>query len=125
MNEKVKKDISKYGEDKAISLLISKGYKILKRNYFSAYGEIDIIGLFNDTVVFCEVKTRTTLSSDFDIALRAVSKNKQNKMKKTAQIFLSKNPIYENFFTSFDVIAILINPATKLTNIYHLSEAFG
>jgi len=112
------------GENKAQSLLISKGYKILKCNYFSFYGEIDIICFGKNTLVFCEVKTRTSLKNDFEIALRAVSRKKQNKMKKTALHFLSNHPEFENYFTRFDVIAVLQNPQTNKLMTYHLEEAF-
>lgn len=125
MNEKNKRMISKFGEEKAELHLIAKGYHILKKNFFSAFGEIDILCVKEKTLVFCEVKTRTSLESDFDIAFRAVSQNKQRKMKKTAQFFLSKYPQYEDYFTSFDVIAIIIHPITKKYQLKHLQEAFS
>jgi putative endonuclease len=125
MNEKNKRMISKFGEEKAELHLISKGYRILKKNYFSAFGEIDILCLKEKTLVFCEVKTRTSFENDFDLAYRAVSVNKQKKMKKTALYFLSKYPQYEDYFTSFDVIAIIIHPVTKKYQLEHLQEAFS
>ena len=48
------------GEDAACSFLKKKGYKILERNFRKGYGEIDIIALHKDILVFIEVKTRSS-----------------------------------------------------------------
>ncbi len=48
------------GETLAAEHLMMKGYKILGRNYSSKWGEVDIIARIKDTVVFVEVKTKTT-----------------------------------------------------------------
>jgi putative endonuclease len=48
------------GESLAAENLMMKGYEILGRNYRSKWGEIDIIAKINDTIVFVEVKTKTT-----------------------------------------------------------------
>jgi len=48
------------GESLASESLMQKGYKILGRNYRSKWGEVDIVAKINQTVVFVEVKTKTT-----------------------------------------------------------------
>ena len=111
--------LSSIGEDLAINYLINNGLEIISRNYHSAYGEIDIIAVQEDTVIFVEVKTR---SSNLQNAFNSVSKQKQNKIIKTAQIFLSKNQKFENLYTRFDVIAIIKNKYGY--NIKHLIDAF-
>lgn len=50
--------MGKFGEDFACDYLVDKGYKILKRNFFTRYGEIDIVTKSHDSLVFVEVKTR-------------------------------------------------------------------
>lgn len=50
----------KYGEDLACEYLKKQGYKIIERNFRIRGGEIDIIGIDRDTLVYVEVKTRST-----------------------------------------------------------------
>lgn len=47
----------KTGEDKAAGYLVSNGYKIIERNWKTQGGEIDIIAVKCETIVFVEVKT--------------------------------------------------------------------
>jgi putative endonuclease len=108
-----------YGESCAANLLESKGFRIIATNLHSAYGEVDIIAKQEDTIIFVEVKTR---SSSIENALKSVSLRKQQKLVRTAQVFLSKNPEYEDFYTRFDVIAVVVN--NHKTEIKHLEEAF-
>lgn len=48
------------GENAACSYLTRKGYKIIERNFRKGYGEIDIIALYSNTLIFVEVKTRSS-----------------------------------------------------------------
>jgi putative endonuclease len=48
----------KEAEDYAAKFLSSKGYKVIEKNFRSKFGEIDIIALKGDTLVFVEVKAR-------------------------------------------------------------------
>jgi putative endonuclease len=111
--------LGKSGEDLAIEFLKSLGYKIIHRNYYSQYGEIDIIALDDDLLVFLEVKTRT---SNLNSALSSVSFAKQLKLSKTASFFLSQNHQYEDHFTRFDLIVVLKKPDS--TKIQHHKDAF-
>ena len=58
------------GENKAVEHLLNKGYVIIEKNYMTIYGEIDIIAKFKDTIVFIEVKSRT--SNNFGVPSEAV-----------------------------------------------------
>ncbi|BCX14865.1 MAG: UPF0102 protein [Patescibacteria group bacterium] len=78
MNDR-RKGLGKLGEDAACFILQKQGYKILARNYHSFLGEIDIIALDKDTLVFVEVKLRTT--SKFGLPEEAVDKRKIDKIK--------------------------------------------
>jgi len=111
--------MGKSGEDLAAEFLKSLGYKIVHRNYYSQYGEIDIIAQVNNLLVFLEVKTRT---SNLNSALSSVSFAKQLKLSKTASFFLSQNHQYEDHFTRFDLIVVLKKPNS--TKIQHYKDAF-
>lgn len=78
------------GEDFAVSFIRKKGYQIIARNFRSAFGEIDIVALFRDTLVFIEVKTRWSLR--FGLPQESVTPPKLFKIRKTAEYFSLLNP---------------------------------
>ena len=120
--EKNKKKIGETGEDLAVHYLISQSYDILFRNFYSAYGEIDIIALRDNELVFVEVKTR---SSRIDDALSSVSKEKQRKLKQTAGLFYQKFPEYEDLLSRFDLIAVILGKKGQIYSIQHFDNAFS
>jgi len=113
------KEIGMRGEKKAKKYLISNQYKILETNFHSPYGEIDIIAEDSGTLVFIEVKTR---SSNLDSALNSISIPKRKKISKTASYYLSKNQDLDEMFTRFDVIIVLHN--NSKISLKHIKEAF-
>ncbi|KKQ85247.1 MAG: hypothetical protein UT08_C0008G0003 [Candidatus Woesebacteria bacterium GW2011_GWB1_38_8] len=86
---KGKRAFGELGEDYAIKLLEDKGYKIISRNFRCRLGEIDIIAIDKDTLVFVEVKTRW--SKKFGRPEEAVNFQKLYHIKRTADYFLLKN----------------------------------
>jgi putative endonuclease len=58
----MKNPLGEAGERYATDYLIKNGYKILDRNWRIRGGEIDIVALYKSTLVFVEVKTRTSTS---------------------------------------------------------------
>ncbi len=95
--------VGRTGEDLAFKLLKKKGYRILERNYKSPLGEIDIIAREGKTLVFVEVKTRST--ADFGTAKWAVDPRKQRKVSMVALDYLKRNSLLEQP-ARFDVVAI-------------------
>lgn len=78
------------GEDYAAEWLLNQGYRIVARNYHSRYGEIDIIAESGQYIMFVEVKTRERGS--LVSPAEAVTRSKQSKILRTAEVFLSKSP---------------------------------
>ncbi len=107
----------KAGEDKAAAYLEQKGHVIIKRNFYNRYGEIDIISLDGDELVFTEVKAR---QRDIETALSSISRSKRRKLSKSAMLFLTAHDEYGDFVTRFDVIVLTDDP----DQIYHLENAF-
>jgi len=100
-------DLGKEGEGQAAAALETAGMEIINRNYRSKAGEIDIIALDGETIVFVEVKAWSkfgieNLQYSLDI-------KKQNKIIKTAKYFLSENRKYSNMAIRFDVIFVKNN----------------
>jgi len=91
-----------WAELEAIKLLQSKGYKILNVNFYSQFGEIDIVATTLNELVFVEVKARAP--TQFGQAFEVVSLSKQKKLVKTALKFLQEHPQYEQYYCRFDVI---------------------
>jgi len=93
-----------YWEGVALKYLKKQQLTKIKRNYNSRFGEIDLIMLNNDNLIFIEVKYRK--SDDWVSAAEAVTKSKQRKIIKTAQLFLLQHKEYKDLNCRFDVIAI-------------------
>lgn len=92
-----------------------KGYKILKCNYKTPFGEADIVAADKDTVVFCEVKARRT--DRFGAPKEAVERHKQRRYADIARYFLMKAK--REMGVRFDVVEVTED------GIYHLEGAFG
>ena len=78
-----------------------KFYRILHHRMRNYAGEIDLIVKRSNSIVFIEVKAR---SSNIDNQFLS---NKQSiRIKKAAEVFINFNPKYQNFNIRFDLIII-------------------
>lgn len=78
------------GEDIAANYLAKKGYKIIDRNFRLRNGEIDIVAMHKNVLVFVEVKTRT--SQDFGTPFEAITPWKINTLLRVAQYYKLTHP---------------------------------
>ncbi len=101
-----RKIIGAIGERKVCKWYTDRKYKLLSINFKSRFGEIDIIAQDKDTVIFIEVKTRN--SNKFMNASDAVDYKKQERIKKTALLYISQNNM-EDAFIRFDVAEVYYN----------------
>ncbi len=90
------------GEDRAAAYLESLGFHIERRNLRTPDGEIDIVAREGDTLVFVEVKARTTRA--FGRALAAVDARKRARIRAVAEDYLQFLPAPTK--VRFDVVAI-------------------
>ena len=102
-----RKELGRKGEEAALRFLKENGYRILQRNYVCKLGEVDIIAREKDTLVFIEVKTRT--STTFGPPQLAVNASKQMQLSKAALSFIKEKKL-EEMKARFDVVAILLRP---------------
>ena len=114
-------ELCKKGEALAARLLKKRGYKILKRNYVSKYGEIDIVAYDKGTISFVEVKTRQ--SENYGPPELAVTKDKRKRIIRTALNYLVINHIEETD-CRFDVVSILFKENDNKPNIELIESAF-
>ena len=113
------------GEKAACRYLKLRGYKILKRNFIAADGEIDIVAESRSAIVFVEVKTRTkeTQSEMESRPSAAVTPHKQRHILRTSKFFPKPNgkPM------RFDIIEVIYAKENlkKPEQITHMVSAFN
>lgn len=93
------------GEELAVKYLRGKGYKIIKQNYKTKIGEIDIIANDCGTLVFVEVKTRESI--EYGMPFEAVNSYKRRKIANVALLYLKK--IKDVPPCRFDVVSLYYN----------------
>ena len=107
----------RHGEEIAKEYLIKQGYKILETNiHFSHYSEIDIIAKDKNTLVFCEVKTRT--STVCGTPFEAITKTKYEKIKKGIYLYLQENKDYKKY--RIDAISIILKPKIEIKHLKNI-----
>lgn len=105
------------GETLAAECLKSRGYKIVCKNFTSRRGEIDIVAKDGQYLVFIEVKTRT--SSDFGYPAEAVTRQKAERIRKTALYYLMTNRM-DDIPCRFEVVSIMKNGGKPAIDILSL-----
>ncbi|HUU55203.1 MAG TPA: YraN family protein [Armatimonadota bacterium] len=115
---KTRQELGRIAEDHAGRYLRSKGYRILERNYRIPRGEIDIIAEHRDSLVFVEVKSRTS-TEDFD-PRDSVTPGKQHRIMLAAAAYLRNR----DRVTRFDVVEVAITPEGRVEKIDVIEGAF-
>ena len=112
------------GESLVAANLEAGGWTIVGRNWRTRRGEIDIIALEADTLVFIEVKTWPRGEAE-DLAL-VIGYGKQKRMVETAKCFLDTHRQYNGMYIRFDVILVTSDPLRDgPTVLRHLKDAFS
>lgn len=114
-----RRDLGARGEKLGRRFLETRGYRIVERNYRSRLGEIDLVCQDGDTIVFVEIKTRT--SDLFGRPVEAVNRRKQARLRRLAEEYLINNNL-EHRPVRFDVLSIVTGPEEP--GIEHLTGAF-
>ncbi len=114
--------VGAWGEQLAADYLHKKKYKVLASGFRCRYGEIDLIVSNRKYLVFVEVKLRK--NANFANAREFVDFYKQNRIRTTAELYLSQYPT--ELQPRFDVIEIYAPHGLETQNpeIYHLEDAF-
>jgi len=112
----------KLGEDFAVAYLNKQGYEIIDRNFRIRGGEIDIIALHQNTLIFIEVKTRS--SSEFGTPLEAISYWKLKSLIKTAEFYKVKHPKLPESMR-IDAIGVILDNQNNLVSIEYIKNISG
>lgn len=106
------------GEREAARYLVRHGFKILCRGYRTDQGEIDLVALQGELIVFVEVKARRRGEP-----AEAVTPEKQRRLTLAALHFLKKHHLLDHP-SRFDVVAIIWPEAGDPPRIEHICNAF-
>jgi len=98
-------------EDKAASFLTQNGYQIRERNFYSRFGEIDIIATKDDVLHFVEVKS----GEDYELAIQNITLRKLSRIVKTLQVYMKKNALHVDFM--IDAVIVTSTNVEILENI--------
>lgn len=90
-------------EERAALWLQERGLQLLARNFRCRGGEIDIVALDGECLVFLEVRRRS--NPRFAGAAASVDRRKQQRILRAAQLFLQRHPQWSDLPCRFDVIA--------------------
>ncbi len=109
----------RYGEEVGEDYLCKKGYGLLARNYRTRYGEIDLIFLDGDEIIFVEVKAK--VGDDFGTPEEMVDKRKINQIQRIADSFLVARADLARKYEKYriDVVAIVFNEMGGVDRIDH------
>ena len=116
-----KKSLGQRGEDAATRYLKRRGFRILERGRDSPLGELDIIAVDGRTVVFVEVKTRTT--GDAGHPAEAIDATKQRRMTQAALAYLKSKRLLQTA-ARFDVVAVMWPADARRPAIEYYQNAF-
>jgi putative endonuclease len=118
--------LGKTGEKVAVNFLKENGYKILRNNYKTKLGEIDIIAKDKDTLCFIEVKTRNSIR--FGSPSESVTVFKRRQISKLALQFLKERNLLGKR-ARFDVVSIVYSEGSPkldlIRNAFELDQSFS
>lgn len=111
--------VGRRGEEVAAEFLRRAGLRIIEQNFKCPAGEVDLVARDGDTLVFVEVKARTT---DHPPPERQVNRRKRGQIRKAARAYLRQLKVRPQ--TRFDVIAVILPPGQEPV-IRHHRAYFG
>jgi putative endonuclease len=109
------------GEELACRELEARGYAIIERRYRTRHGEIDVVAREGDTVVFVEVRMKS--SPACGLAAESVTPSKQRRVVRMAIDYIARHGLHERP-VRFDVVAIdVVNGVPHVTVILAAFDA--
>lgn len=115
--------LGRYGEQLAVEHLQAAGWQVLDRNWRCREGELDIVARDGQTLVFCEVKTRS--GTGFGAPAEAVTAVKARRIRRLAARYLAESAAGGRSWPElrFDVLGVIRSRGQR-TRVEHLRGAF-
>lgn len=117
-----RRHLGAFGERVAGEYLEKRGYKILQQNYRCSVGEIDIVARDGESLVFVEVRTRS--SRQFGTPEESITPTKQAKLIELAESYLQEHQI-SNETWRIDVVAVEVDRNNRVSRIELIENAVG
>src|SRR3989339_1878641 len=119
MIKQFNRKIGKDGEEIAAKYLSDKGYKILEKNYYTKFGEIDLIALKNSVLIFVEVKLKH--GDGFGTPEEMIGNSKLSQVQRMAEFYLIDNPGIAKKYDSYRIDAVCIVQGSRITHYENLT----
>ena len=113
--------IAREGEEIAVKYLKNLGFKIIDRNFRARNTEIDIVAVHKATLVFVEVKTRT--SNQFGTPLEQITYWKLKSLVKAAQYYKITHPKLPDLMR-IDAVSVKMFAGENI-NVEHIKNISG
>ena len=107
------------GENKVAIYLVQHNYQILERNYYTRFGELDIIAKKGNRIHIIEVKL---LKKEWINSGYKINRTKRRRMVNCTYIFMDRYKLRDAFY-QFDLITIVGNQIKHIENIFSLNDA--
>lgn len=111
-------EFGRRGEDAAARFLYRRGYDIIERNWTCAAGEADIVARDGESLVFVEVKTRS--STEKGLPSEAVDTAKRSRYERIAALFLRDYDVVD-VSVRFDVVSLVVISPDRALVRHHIN----
>lgn len=98
-------------EERASEFLLDMGFLIIERNFYSRFGEIDIIAIKDEVLHLIEVKS----GDDYESAVQNITKKKLSRVIKTGYVYMKKSKL--DILFVYDAIIVTPNKISYIENI--------
>ena len=106
-----RREIGRITESIAATYLQQQGYQIIERNFSNKFGEIDLIAIDREVLVFVEVKAKT--GEKYGLPEEMISQNKLAKVRRMGLLYMGDRLVS----CRIDVVAIVLNQAKSVERI--------
>lgn len=106
------------GEARAAAFLTANGYRIVEKNFRTPRGEVDIVAVREEALVFVEVKSWRVMSMT-ELG-RSINRTKRSRIRNVAAAFRKQKPQYSDHHVRFDILFI----SSQHPEVTHLTNAF-
>jgi putative endonuclease len=98
--------LGRAGEEAALQVYLRNGFRLIARNWRCGLGELDLVVRRGRLLVFCEVKTRSTI--ELGGGFEAVTWSKRRRLRRLAEAFVSQTSV-RPAATRFDVASVHVS----------------